>query len=76
MITEACVENLAHAQLAQAGGADQVELCGRLDVGGLTPDAALVKVTMQSLTIPVKVMIRPRAGIVKLCMVTFTNAAS
>ncbi|MEL6654817.1 MAG: copper homeostasis protein CutC [Bacteroidota bacterium] len=62
MIIEACVENLADAQSAQAGGADQIELCGRLDVGGLTPDEALVKATMQRLTIPVKVMIRPRAG--------------
>ena len=62
MIIEACVETLAEAQMAEAGGADQIELCGRLDLDGLTPDVSVVKATLERLNIPVKVMIRPRAG--------------
>ncbi len=62
MIIEACVETLAEAQMAEAGGADQIELCGQLDLDGLTPDMALVRATIQSLSIPVKLMIRPLAG--------------
>lgn len=62
MILEACVETLAKAQAAEAGGAHQIELCANLELDGLTPDLALVEATLRSLRIPVKVMIRPRAG--------------
>lgn len=59
---EACVETLAQAQAAEAGGAHQIELCADLSVGGLTPSLALIQQTRAVLSIPIKVMIRPRAG--------------
>ena len=43
-------------------GSRMVELCARLDMGGTTPDIALIERCVASLTILVFVMIRPRAG--------------
>lgn len=62
LIKEACVETLEQALIAQRNGAHQVELCGRLDLDGLTPEYNLIQEVQQSLSIPVKVMIRPRSG--------------
>lgn len=62
MIIEACVDNLSSALVAQKGGAHQIELCSRLDLDGLSPDIADAEQIIDQLTIPVKVMIRPRAG--------------
>ncbi|UXX79158.1 copper homeostasis protein CutC [Reichenbachiella carrageenanivorans] len=62
MIKEACVENLAEALKAEDNGADQVELCGRLDLDGLTPERDLVEQVLKQISIPVKVMVRPRGG--------------
>lgn len=62
LIKEACVENLDEAKEAQRLGADQIELCGRLDLDGLTPDLDLVEEVFSQLSIPVKVMVRPRGG--------------
>lgn len=61
-IREACVESLQDALLAEAAGANRIELCARLDLDGLTPTEALVRDCCQKLSIPVMVMIRPRAG--------------
>ncbi len=62
MIKEACVETLKEAVLAEKKGADRIELCSELSVGGLTPSPELMKKTCATLKIPVMVMIRPRAG--------------
>ncbi len=62
MIKEACVETFEQAMLAEKKGADRIELCSELSVGGLTPAAELMKKTCSVLKIPVMVMIRPRAG--------------
>lgn len=62
MIIEACVETLEEALIAEKGGADQIELCARLDLDGTTPDRPLVMACLEQLQIPVKVMIRPRGG--------------
>ncbi|MDG2450343.1 MAG: copper homeostasis protein CutC, partial [Saprospiraceae bacterium] len=59
---EACVDSLEAAKAAEKNGADQIELCSRLDVGGLTPDFTLIKQVKESLNIPIRVMIRPREG--------------
>lgn len=56
---EACVGSFAEAKLAQNRGADLIELCGRLDLDGLTPSKEDVVQCLSHLTIPVKVMIRP-----------------
>lgn len=62
-ILEICVEGYAGAKAAAAGGADRVELCSRLDLGGITPTIADLRKTLQlSLPAGVAVMIRPRGG--------------
>ncbi|WP_282778997.1 copper homeostasis protein CutC [Phaeodactylibacter xiamenensis] len=62
IIREACVETLEQCRRAESLGADRLELCARLDLGGTTPDWQLVKEVLKQVQIPVKVMIRPRGG--------------
>ena len=62
MRLEACVETLEECVLAQKRGAQQLELCANLAEDGLTPSLGLVKQVLQKVSIPVKVMVRPRAG--------------
>ncbi|MBW7920573.1 MAG: copper homeostasis protein CutC [Rubellimicrobium sp.] len=61
MILEICVDGPEGLLAAHEGGADRVELCSALALGGLTPSPALL--TMASrLDMPAVAMIRPRAG--------------
>ncbi len=62
IIFEVCANSLQSALAAQDGGAHRIELCSSLHSGGLTPSAATIKLTVQKLSIPVFVLIRPRAG--------------
>ncbi len=62
MKIEVCVDNLESALIAESAGADRIELCAALPLGGITPSYALIKTVIEQLTIPVHVMIRPRAG--------------
>ena len=59
---EACVETLSEAVTAAERGAHQLELCADLNADGLTPDPALTAAVLAAVSVPVKVMIRPRAG--------------
>jgi len=59
---EACVETVKEAILAEKRGADRVELCDRLEYDGLTPTKQNIEKSIVSLSIPIKVMIRPRKG--------------
>ena len=58
---EVCVETVEDAVAAEAGGADWVELCADLGVGGLTPNVELFKQLRATVRLPIAVMIRPRA---------------
>ena len=62
MILEICANSFASARAAQKAGADRIELCTELAVGGLTPSHGLIKKVMAELDIPVHVLIRPRSG--------------
>lgn len=62
LLFELCVENLQSARAAEAGGADQIELCADLKIGGVTPSFGLMRRTIDGIAIPVHVLIRPRGG--------------
>ncbi len=62
VLIEICVESLALAVAAEAGGADRVELCQDLSCGGVTPSAELMRAVRGKMRIPVHALIRPRAG--------------
>lgn len=59
---EICVDSLASAQAAIRGGADRLELCSGLAVGGLTPYGELLRQIRWESNIPIRCLIRPRAG--------------
>jgi copper homeostasis protein len=59
---EVCVDTVAGAVAAQEAGADRIELCAALGVGGLTPSAGLIEQTLAATDLPVHVLIRPRDG--------------
>ncbi len=61
-IREACVETLEQALQAEKLGADRIELCSRLDLDGLTPEYETLAAAQSQLSIPIRAMIRPRAG--------------
>jgi copper homeostasis protein len=62
LLFESCIDSHEALLASALGGAGRVELCARLDVGGTTPDAALIERCVASVAIPVFVMIRPRGG--------------
>jgi copper homeostasis protein len=61
VLLEVCVDDAAGLDAAVAGGADRIELCSALDLGGLTPSPGLIRRAALS-PIPVNAMIRPRPG--------------
>jgi len=60
MIKEACVESFEKALEAQSNGANRIELCENLAVGGTTPSYGTVKICLEKLNIPIFSMIRAR----------------
>lgn len=61
-ILEVCVDSLASARAAAEGGADRLELCSALAVGGLSPYPELLRQIKQVCRLPVRCLMRPRAG--------------
>lgn len=59
---EICVDSVESAREAAAGGADRLELCGSLIIGGTSPDPNLLKAVRRVTDIPVFCMVRPRFG--------------
>lgn len=62
MIVEICVQSKSSALMAQQFGADRIELCSALELGGLTPSSGLIQSVISEIQLPVHVLIRPRLG--------------
>ncbi|MBB3693073.1 copper homeostasis protein CutC [Sphingomonas sp. BK580] len=60
-LLEVCVEDTHGIAAAVNGGADRIELCAALDVGGLTPPPSLIRAAAVA-PIAVHLLVRPRAG--------------
>ncbi len=61
-VLEVCVDSLASARAAIAGGADRLELCSALAAGGLTPYTQLLCQIRRESEIDIRCLMRPRAG--------------
>lgn len=61
-VLECCVDSVESAIHAANGGADRLELCSNLVIGGTTPDVALVKEIRKYTGIRIHALIRPRFG--------------
>jgi copper homeostasis protein len=59
-LLEISVESLDRAVAAERGGANRIELCENLAVGGLTPSEQLMRDARARVKLPVFAMIRPR----------------
>jgi copper homeostasis protein len=62
MKLEICVDCVESALAAKDGGADRIEVCGALAVGGVTPSYGLIEECASLGGIEVMMMIRPHAG--------------
>lgn len=62
ILVEVAVETPEDAAFAEGGGADRLELCSALDLGGLTPTLGTFFEVASVRQLPVVVMLRPRGG--------------
>lgn len=61
-VLEVCVDSTASALAAKRGGADRLELCADLIVGGTTPSLPLLRQIKAETGLPVRALLRPRFG--------------
>lgn len=59
---EIIVLNKEDAKSAELAGADRLELVTDMSLGGISPDLDIVRSVVESVTIPVNVMVRVRGG--------------
>lgn len=63
LLIEVCVDSVQSAINAVEAGADRLEVCGNLGIGGgTTPSLGLVKSIQRAVDVPLMVMVRPRIG--------------
>lgn len=61
-LLECCVDSVESALEAAKGGADRLELCSALIIGGISPGLALFEQVRECCDLPVRVLLRPRFG--------------
>lgn len=61
-LLEVCADSVKSAVEAQTGGADRIELCSALVIGGLSPSAAMFEQVKKNVDLPIRVLLRPRFG--------------
>jgi copper homeostasis protein len=62
ILLEISIETAEAAVAAERGGAQRIELCSHLRLGGLTPGEELMSIVRESVRAPIFAMIRPRTG--------------
>ncbi|MBE6244302.1 MAG: copper homeostasis protein CutC [Bacteroidales bacterium] len=62
MYLESCCTSVEEVKKACENGASRIELCERIDLGGITPTRILLATSLSVSAIPINVMIRPRGG--------------
>jgi len=62
ILLEIACASVADAVAAARGGADRLELCGALELEGLTPTPGMLAAVRRRAGLPVLAMVRPRAG--------------
>ncbi len=61
-LLEICVDSFESARRASDAGADRLELCADLLVGGTSPSPFLIEQVVERVKTPVNVLLRPRFG--------------
>ncbi len=61
-LLEICCTSLEDAEIAFDNGADRIELCENLEVGGVTPNLKLLESVINNIDLPIFVLVRPRGG--------------
>lgn len=61
-VLEGCVDSVESAVIATRAGANRLELCANLMIGGTTPTAAAFKQVRKTCSNHVNILIRPRFG--------------
>lgn len=62
ILLEISVQTVEAALAAERGGANRIELCENLEVGGTTPGVHLMRAVRGQVRLPIFAMIRPREG--------------
>ena len=62
MNVEVCSNSIESVIIANNAGADRIELCSGLSVGGLSPSKGLIELALKKSKIPIHCLIRPREG--------------
>ncbi|TQS41166.1 copper homeostasis protein CutC [Cryptosporangium phraense] len=62
-LVEICLDDVEGARVAEAAGADRIELCADLLEGGITPSLGMVTAVVEATArVGIQVLIRPRGG--------------
>lgn len=61
-LLEICIDSVDSGIIAEAAGADRLELCDNLYEGGTTPSLGTIRLARKEISIPINIIIRPRGG--------------